>query len=112
MPRQAGPFDDCLLPLARHALKFPDIEGQVVWWEDGLWAAQDDDEALLDAEELAFYAEGLLAEGFGCGWQLLAEADHPKAPVLALLFFWQGAKPAIPAPEAGWVLFASGLHTV
>lgn len=97
------PFDACLAPLARLAAKAPDLEGQVIWWDAGGWQAQEDDEAMLDAEEIAFYAEGLLAEGFGCGWQVLADADAPRAPVLARLFFWQGAKPAIPAPEPGWL---------
>lgn len=112
MPRQTGPFDACLVPLARLAVKSPDLEGQVIWWDNGTWDAQDDEEAMLDAEELAFYAEGLLVEGFGLCWQVMAEPESPKTPVLARLFFWQGAKPAVPAPEAGWVLVASGLHSV
>lgn len=112
MAKSVSPFDTCLAPLARIAAKSRALEGQVVWWEDGGWQAQEDEEAMLDAEELAFYAEGLLTEGFGLHWQVLADADAKAAPALALLFFWQGAAPAIPALEAGWTLLAEGRHPV
>lgn len=109
MPAPPGPFDAVLAPLSRLALRHPGVEGQAVWWQNPGWAAQDDGEDLLDAEEIAFYAEGLLAEGFGLHWQLLAESDSPKDPVLVLLFFWQsGSRPDLPSAEPGWTLLQSG----
>lgn len=97
-----------LLPLAKLAARAPAAEGQVIWWDEGRWLPQEEEEAMLDAEEIAFYAEGLLAEGFGLHWQALAEPDEPARPVLVRLFFWQpGEGPAL--PDAGdWHLVASG----
>lgn len=112
MARTLSVFDACLAPLSRLALKFPDMEGQVIWWEADGWQAQDEEEAMLDAEELAFYAEGLLAEGFGLQWQALAEAEAPAVPVLARLFFWEGVPPGVPPAAPGWVVLAEGRHPV
>lgn len=111
MATPPGPFEACLLPLNRIALKSPGLEGQVIWREEDEWQAQDDDADMLDAEELAFYAEGLLIEGFSLVWQVYAEEDAPKEPVLARLFFWQGnPAPQVPAPDDGWVIVAQGQH--
>lgn len=112
MARAPSLFDACLAPLVRLAAKFPDMEGQVIWWEPTGWQAQDDEEAMLDAEELAFYAEGLLAEGFALHWQALAEVETPATPVLTRLFFCQGALPDLPAPAQGWTVLAEGRHPV
>ena len=103
----ANPFDACLAPLSRLARRHPDMQGQVIWWEDGGWAAQEDDEVLLDAAEIAYYAEGLLAEGFGLHWQALADPESPDNPILTRLFFWQGEAPAEPA-LGDWHLVAKG----
>ena len=88
----------------------------MIWANGADWDAQDDDAEMLDAEEIAFYAEGLLAEGFHLHWQVLAESAAPKDPVHARLFFWQGGgadqpKPEAPAPEGGLTLVASGTWT-
>lgn len=102
-----------LAPLARLAARHPGIEGQVLWaaqGEDG-WQVQDDTAELLDAEEIPFYVEGLLMEGFGLVWQLMAEAGEGKRdPDHVLVMVWEpGANPP-PAPEAaaGWTVLASG----
>ena len=63
-----------LAPLRRLAARHPGIEGQVLWAAevaDG-WAVQDDTAEMLDAEEIPFYVEGLLMEGFGLLWQAMA----------------------------------------
>lgn len=107
MPRTQTPHQIFLAPLAKLALRHPELEGQAIWWEDGDWRAQDDDEAMIDSEEIAFYAEGLLAEGFGLQWQVLAEIETPKEPVLARLFLWQtGPGPTLPNPGEGWLILA------
>ncbi len=101
------PHQTFLAPLAKLALRHPLVEGQAIWWEDDTWQAQDDEEAMIDGEEIAYYAEGLLAEGFGLHWQVLAEADAPKEPVLVLLFLWQsGEAPDLPEPGPDWVVLA------
>ena len=97
------PLTQFLTPLARLAERFPAVEGAVVW------AAQDDATELLDAEEIAFYAEGLLLEGFGMMWQAMADAATPKEPDHILLMFWQGPAAAPPPPpQEGWVIMAQG----
>ena len=107
MARPLTPHQTFLAPLARLALRHPMLEGQAIWWEAGDWQAQDDEEAMIDGEEIAYYAEGLLAEGFGLHWQVLAEADAPKDPVLVLLFLWQSPEtPELPGPGPDWVVLA------
>ncbi len=101
------PHQTFLAPLAKLALRHPLVEGQAIWWEEGDWQAQDDEEAMIDGEEIAYYAEGLLAEGFGLHWQVLAETDAPKEPALVLLFLWQTDEtPELPEPGPDWVVLA------
>ena len=110
MPATPTPHQTFLAPLAKLPLRHPDVEGQAIWWEDGQWLAQDDAEAMIDGEEIAFYAEGLLDEGFGLHWQVLAEVEAPKEPLLVRLFFWQSGDAPTPAPvDDGWLVMAYGL---
>lgn len=110
MARIQTPHQIFLAPLAKLALRHPDIEGQAVWWEEEDWQAQDETDDMIDGEEIAFYAEGLLAEGFGLHWQVLAEADAPKEPAVVLLFLWQsGPTPSVPKPGDGWVVIGEAL---
>ena len=100
-----------LAPLARLAARHPGIEGQVLWaaeGEDG-WQVQDDTAEMLDAEEIPFYVEGLLMEGFGLLWQAMAEAGD-TAPDHILLMVWEHSAnpPAAPEPADGWVILSSG----
>ena len=102
-----------LAPLAHLAARFPDVEGAVIWGDAAGWQAQDDSTELLDAEEIAFYAEGLLMEGFGMIWQVVADLDRPKEPDHILLMFWQGPAPEPPQdPGAGWVIHSQGAWRV
>lgn len=103
------PLQAFLAPLAKLALKHPEIEAEVIWAKDGLWQAQDDEAEFLDGEEVPYYAEGLLLEGFHLHYQILAEAAAPKLPVHIRLFFWQNTAPALPRPEADLALLASGI---
>jgi hypothetical protein len=100
-----------LAPLAKLAIKHPDIEAEVIWDSAEGWEPQAGHDALLEAEEIPFYAEGLLLEGFQMHYQILAEADAPKDPAHVRLFFWQTGAPALPAPEAGLTLIESATWT-
>jgi len=111
MVKTLSPIESFLAPLARITLKHPDLEGEVIWADGTDWRAQDDAEGLLDAEEIPFYAEGLLMEGFAMQWQVLAETEAPKEPVHIRLFFWQGSSALPPAPEPGLSLFATATWT-
>lgn len=107
MAKALTPIETYLAPLAKIARKHPDLEGEVIWADGTGWQAQDDTADLLDAEEVPFYAEGLLMEGFRMQWQVLAEADAPKDPVHIRLFFWESGAASPPAPEAGLILLES-----
>lgn len=103
-------FASFLTDLARLTDRFPAAEGAVLWAEGGAWSAQDDTTELLDAEEIAFYAEGLLTEGFGMIWQAIADTDSPKAAEQFLLMFWEGTCPPIPVDHGpGWLILAQGI---
>jgi len=97
-----------LAPLAKLTARFLDVEGAVIWADGDAWQVQDDQTELLDAEEIAFYAEGLLLEGFGMIWQAMAEASNPKEPDHILLMFWQGTAPPLPDAPDGWRVMAQG----
>lgn len=82
-----------LKPLTIIARKYPQIEAEVIWAKDGDWDAQSDETDGLDGEEIPYYAEGMLAEGYSLAWQVLGEDGTPE---FVRLFFWQGAMPALP----------------
>ena len=102
-----------LAPLKRLAARHPGIEGQVLWAAevDEGWQVQDDTADMLDAEEIPFYIEGLLVEGFGLIWQVMAEAGEGRRdPDHVLVMVWEAGTPPPPAPSLaeGWVLLDSG----
>ena len=94
-------------PLAKLAQRFPDVEGAVIWADGPDWQVQDDSTELLVAEEIAFYAEGLLLEGFGLIWQAIADSSNTSRPQDILLFFWQGQRPAV-LPQTDGTIVQSG----
>ena len=94
-----------LAPLARHARKLKALEGLVFWGGAGGWEVSPSE--ALEAEEIAFYAEGLLLDGFRMQWVLVAAADAPAQPDHLRLEFWQDESPAPPLPP-GWVALDSG----
>ena len=108
MAKELTPVEAFLEPLGRIARRHRDIEGLVFWGGAEGWEPSPSE--ALEAEEIAFYAEGLLAEGFSFCWQALAEAGAPARPVLVRLYFWQGAAPPPPLPGPDWVVTAEGRH--
>jgi len=107
MAKSLSPIEIFLAPLSKLALKHPEVEAEVIWASAADWEAQQGSDALLEAEEIPFYAEGLLLEGFQMHYQILAETDDPKSPVHVRLFFWQADAPALPSPEPELALIAS-----
>ena len=102
-----------LAPLKRLAARHPGIEGQVLWAAevDEGWQVQDDTADMLDAEEIPFYVEGLLVEGFGLIWQVMGEAaEGRRDPDHVLIMVWDAGTTPPPAPTAaqGWVVLTSG----
>lgn len=106
MPKPQTPIEAFLAPLARHARKRPDLEGLVFWGGAEGWDASPSE--ALEAEEIAFYAEGLLLDGFRMRWALMALVGSPDQPDHIRLEFWQDDSPA-PAPPQGWVALDSAV---
>ncbi|MCB5411452.1 hypothetical protein [Pseudogemmobacter faecipullorum] len=102
-PQDLTPEQLFLQPLAQLALQDPEIEGLVFWGEAAGWP--EDPAEALESEEIAFWAEGLLPEGFSIEWRILA-AEDGKTPGHIRLYAWEaGAAP--PAETAGPVLAAA-----
>lgn len=97
-------IEEFLAPLANLALKQPLIEGLVFWGDASGWDATPSE--ALESEEIAFYAEGLLLEGFRMVWVVTALADTPALPDHVRLYFWQDDAAAPPPLPAGWATVA------
>lgn len=83
--------DEVLKPLDLLCRKHG-LEAQVIWAIGSQWQPQEDEDAGLDGEEIAFYAAGMLQEGYRLAWQVLGQG----APEFVRLFFWQGEMPPLP----------------
>ena len=105
MAKVETPVEAFLAPLARIARKHRDIEGLVFWGGAGGWS--DRPSEALEAEEITFYAEGLLIDGFHMEWALVAEGD---APDHLRLCFWQEGDPPPPV-TAPWRSETTGRWT-
>jgi hypothetical protein len=109
MARQGSdptPLEAFLAPLAKIASKHRDVDGLVFWGDADGWP--DSPSEALEPEEIAFYAEGLLIDGFHMDWALVAEGeevDHLR------LCFWQDGPPPPPV-AAPWRVEAQGRWTV
>lgn len=102
MTRVETPVEAFLAPLARIARKHPDIEGLVFWGGLEGWGPSPSE--ALEAEEIAFYAEGLLIDGFRMDWALVADGEAPDH--LRLCFWEEGEAP--PPVAAPWRVLESG----
>ena len=106
MPKpEPMPLQLFLAPLAVLARKHPEIEALVFWGGAAGW--DDSPSEALEAEEIAFYAEGLLQDGFHMRWDVVALADSPGLADHVRLQFWQDDSP--PPPVFGWVVLESAL---
>lgn len=94
------PEQDFTAALAAIARKHPQIDG-LVWWEQDGWPDAPSQD--LDAEEIPFFAEGLLHEGFRIDWRLTGPAERPAE---LHLFIWEDPGP--PPPEPSGPVLARG----
>jgi hypothetical protein len=105
MAKEMTPVEAFLAPLAKIARKHRDIEGLLFWGGAEGWDPSPSE--ALEAEEIVFYAEGLLIDGFHMDWALVAESEgvgHLR------LCFWQDGPPPPPVAtpwtveaEARWL---------
>ncbi|WP_431298116.1 hypothetical protein [Tabrizicola sp. BL-A-41-H6] len=100
------PIEAFLAPLAALALKQSDIEALVFWGGDGGWDTAPSE--ALESEEIAFYAEGLLQDGFHMVWTVVALAETPALADHVRLQFWQDDAPPPEGLPEGWVAVAAG----
>jgi hypothetical protein len=102
-PKDLTPIEAFLAPLSRLGQRQPEIEAEVYWESNG-WPEVPLEE--LEAEEMAFYAEGLLEESFQLDWRILALADG--RPGLVQIFVWEGTATPPPEPAAGLPVLERG----
>lgn len=95
-------FDSFLAPLRKQLARDIALETLVFWGSDNGWP--DTPAEALEAEEVAFYAEGLVPEGFHMEWRILAEAGSTRADHLRL-YAWEDGSPP-PAEAPGWQVLA------
>lgn len=100
------PIEAFLSPLARITRKAPGIEGFVFWGGPEGWGASPTE--TLEAEEVVFYAEGLLLDGFHLDWALIEDEAGISRDLR--LSFWQEGEPP-PAPPKSWRVLETGRWT-
>lgn len=98
------PIEAFLAPLTRLATAQPEIEGLVFWGDANGWDPIPTE--ALESEEIAFYAEGLLMDGFRMVWEIAALAGTATDPDHVRLMFWQDDAPSPDCLPAGWVSIA------
>jgi hypothetical protein len=104
-----SPIEICLAPLARLARIQPEIEALVFWGDAAGW--DDAPSEALESEEIAFYCEGLLEDGFHLIWTVVALTESPTLADHVRLQFWQDDCPHPPALPPGWVALDSARWT-
>lgn len=107
-PIEPTPIEVFLARLAKVARTHPEIEGLVFWGGPAGWKPSPSE--ALEAEEIAFYAEGLLIDGFNMDWALVAEAGTLTEPDHLRLCFWQDGNPP-PDLLDGWRAVEGGRWT-
>jgi hypothetical protein len=105
MAKEPTPVEVFLAPLATIARRNRDIEGLVFWGGPEGWDPSPSE--ALESEEIVFYAEGLLIDGFHMDWALVAEGE---APDHLRLCFWQDGVPPGPVSPP-WRVAETGRWT-
>ncbi len=100
-PADPTPDEIFLAPLVRLARSDPSIEGLVFWSQDG-W--EPDPTEVLESEEIAYYAEGLIPEGFAIHWRIVALPDG-TAPDHVRLYVTEDGSP--PPDIPGWTVLSA-----
>jgi hypothetical protein len=94
-----------LAPLADLLTRARGIEAAVFWHDGTGWP--DEPQEVLEGEEVLFYAEGLLAEGFSLAWAAFADSPGGRPDHLRLWFREDGPADPPRAPPH-WQPVAQG----
>lgn len=103
MAKEMTPVEAFLAPLAKIIRRHRDVEALVFWGGVDGWDSSPSE--ALEAEEIVFYAEGLLIDGFHMDWTLVAEGEAVEH---LRLCFWQDGAPPPPPIAAPWRVEAEG----
>lgn len=106
-PAQDPETDAFLAPLTARLAKLRQLEAAVFWESEG-WP--EDPAEILEPEEIVFYLEGLVDEGFRLEWRLLALTDSPTQPDHLRIFVWEAGAEAPPADGPGWAVIDGKRH--
>ncbi len=109
MKSAPDPIETFLAPLVRLTRRQPEIEALVFWGGPTGWSdipAED-----IDSEEIIFYAEGLLQDGFHLTWTVAALSVSPAIADHVRLQVWQDDDPLPPGLPAGWVALEAATWT-
>lgn len=101
----ATPQEAFLKPLAQLAQRQPEIEGLVFWGGAGGWPSEPSE--AMDSEEIAFYLEGLIPEGFSLEWRVVAEAGSSQ-PDHVQIFVWEEGE--APPDLSNWQILSSARY--
>lgn len=94
------PIQTFLAPLAALARTRPEIEALVFWGGPTGWDAAPTE--ALPSDEITFWAEGLIEDGFHLLWTVVARAASPDEPDHIRLHVWQDPCPPPPGLPPGW----------
>lgn len=103
------PIETFLAPLVGLARRQPEIEALVFWGGPTGW--NDTPAEAIESEEIAFYAEGLMQDGFHLVWTVAALSGNPALADHVRLQVWQDADPPPPALPTGWVALEAARWT-
>lgn len=106
-PAQGPDTDAFLAPLTARLAKLRQLEAAVFWESEG-WP--EDPAEILEPEEIIFYLEGLLDEGFRLEWRLLALAETPGQPDHLRIFVWEDGSEVPPEDGPGWAVIDGKRH--
>lgn len=96
-----GATEAFLKPLRAILRKDRGLDIVVFWGTPAGWPDEPMEE--LDPEEIGFWAEGLMAEGFRLAWEVVADPEAPDEADHVRLMAWEADNPAPPATE-GWIV--------
>ncbi len=111
MPRAPRTPDQAFVAtLSTLSRRHPQIEGLVFWHDPSLGGTgwPDTPSQDLDPEEIPWFVEGLLPEGFAVLWRLISLPATPALPAALHLYLWEDKAPPPPDEPASRLVLETG----